>query len=290
MVRKKRAVVGREKRQQWLNTFESGATAVQIAELEQVDIRTVRTQIDKAREEKLAYSVQRELLLEKLRDHHRTLIEYIEKARSWLSDWEQRDLVINSREDPIASALKEHIPSIWKNGLDKWEKVSNDYDKLRKEIDKCVDDKARDLGLKFGNDLNHRGLHNDARLTVMEELCRHVLGTKPLVTRTQTIAKGWGRGKESRDKDTVLLGRDIPSKSSKSPGVGFMVGYANPDKEGELEAKYLKVREEVFKCGNSAQLRKVLIQRDELQKSLQGELDILILKGMVPGHCRACPI
>jgi len=287
MVRKKRAVVGREKRQQWLNSFESGMTAVQIAELEQVDIRTVRSQIDKAREEKLADSVQRELLLEKLRDHHRTLIEYIEKARGWLSDWEQRDLVIKSREDPIASALKEHIPSIWKNGLDKWEKVSNDYDKLRQEVDNCVDNKARDLGLKFGNDLNHRGLHNDARLTVMEELCRQVLGKKPLVTRTQTIAKGWGRGKESRDKDTVLLGRDIPSKS---PGVGFMVGYANPGKEGDLEEKYLELREAVFKCGNATQLKKVLTERDELQKSLQGELDILILKGMVPGHCRACPI
>ena len=294
MVRKKRVVIGKDQRMQWLGKFERGATAAMIAQQENVDIRTARTQIEKARGERLAEAVQRDLLTTVLKKHHEELIEYLRQARELLSDWNNREVLFNSRENPIATVLKEHIPksSIW-DDLNKWNKALENYDEIKDEVYELVEKKARELKLPFVVGLGKSGLQNVARDTVMEELCRWVQGSEELRTKTQTISKEWGRGSASRDKDTVIVGRQIPSKLSETFGVGFAVGYASPGKEGELEKKYLTVLEtveEAFQGEKLEKLKKVLLERDKIQESLQGELDILILKGMVPGHCRACPI
>ena len=130
----KKPPVKPEVRRKWLQRFEEdGESPPQIASTDGFDVRTVRKQIERARQEREVREARSMVLRNAMENHYRDLCKFAEKLDLEISG----DKTISPllKDDPMRSALREHMPRspLWKK-LDRRDHVLEEIANLKDDI------------------------------------------------------------------------------------------------------------------------------------------------------------
>jgi len=270
--RSRKPPVKPEVRRAWLRRYEEdGESPPQIAAADSFDVRTVRKQIELARQEREVREARSMVLRNAMESHYHDLCKFAEKLSLEISD---DKTILQLREDPIWSALREHMPRspLWKK-LDRrgriMEEIANLGDDIREQL---------------------RGeIEPDSRLN--EILAAGEDGVIPgmvdaLHSQIRNRARGW-KGLDIKDNYRVEpVGDGI---------VRVSYGAFNMDKVKEEHATAIREVLIDFELKITGwelyeKMQRLLTELESLRLGLRDELTVITLRRIVPGRCKYCPI
>ena len=269
----KKPPVKPEMRRAWLRRYEEdGESPPQIAAAESFDVRTVRKQIELARQEREVREARSMVLRNAMESHYRDLYKFAEKLYLEISG----DKTISPllKDDPMRSALREHMPRspLWKK-LDR-------RDHVLEEITKLGDDVREQLGEKT---------RLDSRLS--EIMAAGENGVIPgIVAALDFQMERWARG---------WKGLDIKDNFKVEPaGEGFVkvsYGSFNMDKVKEKHATTIRevlidFESRITSWEQYEKMQRLFTELERLKLGLRDELTVIKLRRIVPGRCKYCPM
>jgi len=262
-----------EMRRAWLRRYEEdGESPPQIAAADSFDVRTVRKQIELARQEREVRETRSTVLRNAVESHYRDLCKLAEGLDTEI----KQDKIIPSqlKDSRMWSALREHLPRspLWKK-LGKWgsvlEEIANLEDDIRAQL--------------------REEIEADSRLN--EIVAAGENGVIPgmvdaLNFQTKNWARGW-KGLEIKDNFRVEPVED---------GIVYVsYGTFIMDKVKEEHATIIREVLIDFELQITGwelykKMQKLFTELERLKLSLQDELAIVTLRRIVPGRCKYCPI
>lgn len=266
----KKPPVKPEKRLEWLHRVEKeGETLTHIAESDDFDLRTVRKHIELARLERDVQHARSEVLRNALEGHFRDLLDTVRSIEKQVFGESQVSL-----EQPLMSGLRQHMPRspLWEN-LRRWNRTLNELVELEAVI---------------RNNLL-REIEADGRLNnIASEGANGVI--QPAIDVFVHQVKEWARGREG-----FKIDRDIHIENTSEGRVRMR--YGSPSfgemEEGQVETiktvligfeSGLKDRSEYPEIGN------LFNRLGRLKKSIGEILTVVLLRRIVPGRCKFCPL
>jgi hypothetical protein len=266
-----------EERRGWLKRYEEeGESPPQIAVKDGFDVRTVRKQIDLAKQEREAREAKSIVLRDALEKHYEDLRRFSEKLNSEITG--SRDIPYSSDDDLIEAALRQHLPRspIWVY-LAKWrnlhQRAVEEKEKTELVIDKMV---------KTNQNLNP--LINAG----LEEVVPGVIAV------LNATVKQWYDGNTNYTLKNSLV--------VEPAGEGFVrarFGFSQVGKmENGISQSYLKIIHDGIEDLESRirdseeyrNLEKTAIKIKRLGGKLREELAVVRLRRIVPGRCKYCPL
>jgi len=268
----RKSKVRTEQRHEWLRRYEAGESPPQIAQSDNVDVRTVRRHIDEGRQEREVREAKLTVLRNALEQHYADLIELAKQLDSQIAGEEKVSTF--SRESRMWAALKQHLPRspLW-SYLNKW------------------DDLLEELG-RIENDLGKRlkvEVESDSRLSPI--LSAGMEGAvNGIVLAVVFQAKSWARGWRGLILEENLL-TEPAGEGLLNIRYGFaQIGRGNKE-QFEIVRGILKGKEsQIVKSEEYSNFQKLFQELDRLKKNLRDELAVITLRRIVPGRCIYCPI
>jgi len=270
----KKAAVRPELCKQWLRRFEEdGESPPRIAESDGYDVRTVRKQIQQAMQEREMREARGMVLRDALEKHYKDLCTFAEKLDSGVS-WPPTPVSPIFSQDRMWQALKEHLPRspIWKAIL-RWESLVDQFSLCVKQVEECAKVKAEAQGLNFAQAPGEAGLGEGFVRSIASHLVGLARGQKGL----KDIAEFSHKKAADTDLHEAMMG-------------AFYLAVMNPDKMESLKTIYSKILDEAIGWEEADELRKVVSELERQSRVLHDELATIILRRVVPGRCRYCPI
>lgn len=125
-----------EQVKEWLQRYDSGQSIVDIADLFDVDPRTVRKYIKNMQGNELAQKAKVSVIREALIEHNREMIREVISIRYLVSHGKK---VSQRKESVLYKALKAHLrhSPLWPR-LDKWEETKSDETETRERLAKVL--------------------------------------------------------------------------------------------------------------------------------------------------------
>lgn len=249
----KKPPVELRKRREWFSRYEDGESAQQIAKTDGYDIRTVKKQIDLERQEREIREARSIVLRKALEDHYADLCSFAQKLDSDLNS--ERSKLAGLREDRKWSALHEHLPRsvIWKS-FERWEELHQEKDRLEEVLNRLVEKQIESrTKKKFGKSLQEMGLS----IKHVEAISNHI--------RYFSL----GQRESVRDFDFYKISEDKESETVKL--IRETLDIAMTWKEFE-------------------DLSRLWTELERVRRVLSDELAVIILRRVVPGRCRYCPL
>lgn len=276
MARSKKAAVSPEVRKDWLKRFEEdGQSPPQIAGADGYDVRTVRRQIEQARQEREAKEVRRAVLSTALNAHYHDLIDWARKLDNTISrpptrvppDW---------LDHPLCQALREHLPRspIWRSLLI-WEELMGRYDQLVEEVENRARVAAQSRGYTFTSTRSESGLTEGLLRAIVEDVTSRAQGQKSL----RDIA-------EFSCQSATRIGSGLYEVRMGA----YLLAYMLPGEADKFKITYFEILDDTVNWEQTGQLRQVIEEHQRLSRVLRDELAVIIWKRVVPGRCRYCPI
>ena len=268
--RTKKPPVKPEKRLEWLHRVEKeGETLTHIAESDDFDLRTVRKHIEIARLERDVQKARSEVLRDALEGHYRDLLDTVRNIEKQVFSELQVSLDI-----PLMSGLRQHMPRspLWEN-LRKWNRTLTEVDELEAVI---------------RNNLQ-REIEADGRLNdIVSEGANGVIAAAVDVLVHQV--KEWARGREG-----LKIDRDIHIEKTKEGRVRMRYGFSS---FGEIEESQVEIIKAVlidFESGLKDRSEYLEIERlfnrlGRLKTNIGEVLTVVLLRRIVPGRCKYCPL
>ena len=261
----KKPAVELEKRQDWLKRSEGGESAPHIAETDHFDVRTVRTHIELAKQQREYKEARTMVLRNALERHYSDLCEYAEKL-STLGHGESA--AESPREKYIHSALYQHLPRspIW------------NYLKQREALDQQIYQLRQQASTKIEELVN-----SDSRLSSEIEAIPGIIAT----LRFQL--EQWAQVQPGMNTKDSLITEDA--------GKLVSLRYGNTQickvkkSHGVLMNTVLRDYESSIKQWEEyEQLRKSLAELKRVEGNLKEEFAVITLRRIVPGRCRYCSL
>ena len=269
----KKPLVRPELRRQWLHRYEeAGESPPEIAKADGYDTRTVRAQIDLERQERERREARSIVLREALEKHYADLCSFAQKLDSHVIG--ETDSLRVLREDPMWNALREHLlrSTVWKN-LDKWETVREEIkhvdDRLKRPLEALIASRTR---LAFPVSSGEIGLSPG----IVDALISHFRLT--------------ARGEAGLDKRTDFRLTPVDETTTSIEYGAYTVGRVSNDRVTEVKDLFLNLLPEVITWEEHGEMSRLFIVLDQLKRKLHDELLIIILRRVVPGRCRYCPL
>jgi len=269
----KKPAVRPDLRRQWLRRHEEdGESPPEIAKADGYDVRTVRKQIDiecQERERREARSI---VLREALEKHYADLCSFAQKLDSHVTG--ETGSLLTLRGEPMWSAMREHLPqsTLWKN-LDKrealQEEIRNVDKDLRRPLESLVGDKAR---LKFPASPAEIGLSAG----IIDALVSHFIFT--------------ARGEVGLDKRTDFRLTPVDQVTTLIEYGSYTIGKVPNDRVAEVKDLFLALLSEVITREEHDEMSRLFTALDRVQRELHDALLTIILRRIVPGKCRYCPL
>jgi len=268
----KKPVVRPEKRREWLERYESGESPPNISTHDNFDVRTVRKQIEKAKEEREVREARAAVVRSALEQHYQDIITFVEGLDAEVNA--EATISLSLRENPMWKALKEHQPRspLW-NYL-------RDWDSLGDKINTSIDDIRTCLERAVGADNRLSGLTSD----------QHKSAVSGILAALSFQAQQWARGTEGLDLDQHFITKlgengEFKIEYGAFHFVSQKEKYVTPIRDiiDDLE-KYLPSWKEYD------DFRKVVENLLKLKAKIRDELMIVRYRRIVPGHCRYCPL
>jgi hypothetical protein len=269
----KKPLVRPELRRQWLHRYEEeGESPPEIAKADGYDTRTVRSQIDFERQERERREARSIVLRQALEKHYADLCSFAQKLDSHVIG--ETDSMRMLREDPMWNALKEHLPrsTVWKN-LDKLEAVREEVqhldDRLKRPLEALIASRTR---LAFPVSPGEIGL----TLGVVDALIAHFRLT--------------AKGESGLDKRTDFRLIPVDEGTTSIEYGAYTIGRVHNDRVAEVKDLFINLLSEVITREEHSEMGRLFIALDQLKRKLHDELLIVMLRRVVPGRCRYCPI
>lgn len=257
----------------WLRRYEmEGESPPQIAARDGYDVRTVRKQIEVAKQERETREARSLVLRNALENHYRDLCKYAEDLNSTIMG--DNRFSLSALDQYMEAALRQHLPRspIWKE-LSKLTQLNKKVAELEDNVKKGLnDDIEQDQRLKkilaAGEGQAITGL------------------TEALVFQVKARAQGQ-RGLNIED--------NFKTKPAENGFASVQYGFAQM---GTVKDEHVTDISEVLRDFESKitgweqfeDMRKSYAELIRVKASLQDELAIITHKRIVPGKCKYCPI
>jgi hypothetical protein len=266
-----------EIRRDWLKrNEENGESPPQIAEKDKYDVRTVRKQIELAKQEREAHEAKSIVLQNALEGHYDDLRKYAEKLNSEISGAES---VTSSLDDDfMEAALRQHLPRspIW-SGMLKWWSLHPISEEQIQKIGSIIEQTAK-AHPKLTPLVNagFNGVITGIVNALSAQASRWSHGNKGLNTKENLLTEPAGEGLVNLRYGGWQMGKiDIKH----ADGYKEIVGEVIDKLESNLRTW------EAYR-----DLEKTIAEIGRLGGKLREELAIIRLRRIVPGHCKYCPI
>ncbi len=271
--RSRKPPVKPEVRREWLRRYEQdGESPPQIAAADQFDVRTVRKQISLAREEREAREARSAVLRNAVESHYRDLCKLAEELDAEI----KQDKAIPSelKDRPIWSALREHLPRspLWKK-LDRWGYIWEEITTLENDTKQ------------------HLTQMLEAETKLAEIIAAGEDGVVPGMVAALTFQiTNWAREWKGLD-----IEENFDIKPAEEGFVIIRYGFAQMGKV--QEGHVARIREILVDLQSKIptwkeydDMKKLFTEMERLKLSLRDEFAIIILRRIVPGKCKYCPI
>lgn len=263
-----------EVRREWLRRYEEeGESPPQIAKSDGFDVRTVRTQIKKAEEEREMREAKVQVFRKAMESHYADLCRFVERLKPEIDRENAVSLLL--RDDPMLSALRQHLPRspIWKY-LGRWDDLLKEIDNQQKAINIRLENEVGE------NEKLNSTLSGDCAIAVR-------LG---IVAALNFQVKQWSRREKGLD-----INEDFKEEPAEEGRVNLRYGFAQM---GEVEKTYTATIKQVIIALESKivsweeykSLQKPYTEIQGLRLKLQDELSVIIYRRIVPGRCKYCPL
>lgn len=269
----KKPAVNPEMRRDWLKRLEeNGDSPPQIAKADAYDVRTVRKVIEFERQERERREARSLVLRQALEGHYEDLCGFAKKIASALSD--DGANLSTLRNDRLWSALREHLPrsTMWKN-LDRWQRlqgeVTQSEGRLEERFMQLVKDRS---SVKFPVAPHEVGITADIIWALSSHSRAIVEGRPGIDINTDFNTRTGDDGTTGVSLGEVLIGR-IPDKQVVK--VKEILGH---------------LLDEVTTLPEHDDTRRHLDELRRVRLALDDELAIVVLRRIVPGRCKYCPI
>ena len=262
-----------EVRKEWFIRYEQeGESPPQIAKKDGFDVRTVRKGIEFERQERERREAKAMVLRQALEHHYEDLCD-VAKRLDDLVAREERQLS-TMRNEPLWAALTEHLPRspLWKL-LVKWEDLCQEVEQLGLRL--------RD---RFGNEIGDRSP------VEFSEDPKQVGLSKSAALMAASIGKAIARGKRSPEEFVKFVRTSVGEGISDVESGGHHIGRIPDEKIESVQNLLSAIIMEAMDWEEYSNLAKSLRNLDRVKQNLEDELNIIILRRVVPGRCRYCPI
>jgi hypothetical protein len=270
--RTKKPPVKPEKRLEWLHRVEKGGeTLTHIAESDDFDLRTVRKHIEIARLERDVQKARSEVLRDALEGHYRDLLDTVRNIEKQVFSESQVSL---EKGIPLVLGLRQHMPRspLWEN-LRKWNRVLTELAELEAVIH---------------NNLQ-REIEADGRLNgIVSQGANGVIPAAVDVLVHQV--KEWARGREG-----LKIDRDIHIEKTKEGRVRMRYGFSRFGEIEEIQIQTIKAVLIDFESGlkdrsEYLEIEGLFNRVGRLKTNIGEILTVVLLRRIVPGRCKFCPL
>jgi len=270
--RTKKPPVKPEKRLEWLHRIEKdGETLTHIADADNFDLRTVRKHIEIARLERDIQKARSEVLREALEGHYRDLLDTVRNIEKRIYGQSQVSL---EKDVPLMMGLRQHMPRspLWEN-LRKWNRSLTELTEL-------------EVGIR--NNLQ-QDIKKDGRLSGI--ISQGVNGIIPAVVDVLVHQmKEWASGRNG-----LKIGQDIHVEKALQGMVIMRYGFSS---FGEIEERNVEIIKDVLvefeamikRSLKLVEMEKLIDRLGRLKKSINDVITTVLLRRIVPGRCKYCPI
>jgi len=275
--RKRKPPIRPEIRRDWLRrNEEDGESPPQIAVKDKYDVRTVRKQIDMAKQEREAREARSAVLRDALERHYDDLRKYAENLNHEISG--SGNASSSADADLIEAALRQHLPRspIW-GYLSKWKNSQLKAEEEHKTLDKAIEELVK----------------SDQRLVPLIDA--GLKGVVPgIIAVLVAETTQWSNGNIRHTLKNSLV-MEPAGEGLVNPRLGF-------SDMGIMEVvraeKYVKIIRDVINDmeikvrdrGEYHGLEKSVADIGRLAGKLREELAVIRLKRIVPGRCKYCPL
>lgn len=276
MTRTRKPPVKPEQRRDWLRrNEENGESPPEIAKGEAFDVRTVRKQIEMAKQEREGREARSLVLRNAMEQHYNDLRKYAEKLN--LQIYGQDITPSSPDEEFMAAALHEHLPRspIW------------DYLRKKENLENIEKEQL----------VNTRNMIEAAALTdqSLNSISGRIDGLLPGIIEALVFqAQQWSHGKKG-----ITPQDHLQNEPAGKEFVNLRYGFAQLGRvDVEQAHEYQEIIREVlgkleFSVKESEQYReldKTANELERLNRKLREELAVIRLRRIVPGRCKFCPL
>jgi len=256
----------------WLERSEAGESAPDIAKKDGYDVRTVRKYIELASEEREGKEARAAVVRGAYEEHYKDIVNFA-KA---LDDEINSEIPISQalRENRMWEALKEHQPkaTLWKY-LRQMDKTHSDIKELNKTITKRLENEVS----------------ADKRLTNFSGAQRKY-AVAGITAAISFQMRQWARGAQGLNLPENFRVTPKEEGSVKIEYGSFHIEDQKPKEAGNIkrvisdwERKLISWKEYNYLQEHSKNLL-------ELKDEIRDELAVIILRRIVRGRCRYCPL
>ncbi len=260
-------------RRAWYRRYdEEGESAPDIARADGYDVRTVRKMLEMERQEREIKSARSSVLRNAVEQHYQDLCTFAQRLDSQLKG--EDPIPSEMRGDRMWEALKEHLPRspIWKN-LNRRDSLVQDLNTLEDEVEVMVREQLIGrLSVGFVGEDQDVGLSPTAVDPIAFNLKNSAEGAPFLLSRDDFKLTSAGKGSQQIEVGAFGIGV-IPAK-----------------KVSEVQSVIAQLLEEVSGWDQRNSMDRLLSELDRTRTVLQDELAIVILRRIVPGKCKYCPL
>ena len=271
--RTKKAPVKPEMRRQWLRRHEEdGESPPQIAETDGYDVRTVRKQIEIGRQERERREARSIVLRRALEQHYADLCAFAQKLDYQVS--QETGTLIMLRDERMWSALREHLPRspIWKS-LGRWEQLREEEDQIVSEMEQ-----------PFAGMVRTRSASKYGSAPWQESFVKGT--TAALTFHCRLVAKG---------EQGLLSGVEFNLTPTGGDSIAtrlgaFHIGVVPKQHVSGVQELVTELLSEVVNSSEYDRLQRVALELKRVRRVLSDELAVIILRRVVPGRCKYCPL
>ncbi len=270
----KKPAVGLETRRNWLKRVEEdGQTPPQIAELDGFDVRTVRANIELAREERESREARTLVLRKALELHYADLVAFTERLESALL--KPSVIPLPERNDRLCIALREHLPRspIWK-ALSRWEYLVTEIWRLEDAAKIRLQEYLASVdSFDLIQDRNYMGLHPDGLSGAVAEYLKSIaqyperLFSKERFNTEQML----------EDIVRIALGN-------------YSCATVPVNREQDAKDFIIDLMKQVGQWPECNNMERILAEYNRVMETLREELATIKLRRVIPGRCRYCPL
>jgi len=269
----KKPAVRPQLRREWLRRNETeGESPPEIAKQDGYDVRTVRKQIEIERQERERREARSIVLRQALEKHYADICTFAQKLDSHITG--DTDSLSTIKSEPMWIALREHMPRslLWKN-LERWEPLREEVrqadSELRTQLEPVVRSRAP---LPFPTPRGELGLSTG----IVDMLSAHFKFT--------------AQGEVGLDKRTDFRLDAVDQGTTLIDYGPFTIGRVPDERVAEVKNLVLDLMSELTTREEHGEMSRLLARSERVKSELHEELLVIILRRVVPGRCRYCPV
>lgn len=268
----KKPPVRPEVRKRWLNRHEQdGDSPPQIAATDGFDVRTVRKQIERARQEREVREARSIVLRNAMERHYADICNLAEKLKVVVAGEESISLLV---DDPLWLALKQHLlrSPLWN--------LLNRRDTLLERLDVTRGSLKTRLKAEVGLDARLKPVLSSGGSGVVPGMVEYL--ASEVEQRSQ--------GRNGLDIDTYFRGKPAEDDLVSIECGAFQMGKVMKQQAATVKDVLIDWKSKVLSWEESHEMGRILAELQRVRLKLMDELNTITLRRIVPGRCKYCPI